>query len=170
MADMAEDFDDLLGANREAATRRTGPRLPGRAARGLAVVTCMDSRIDPLRMLSLAEGDAYILRNAGGRVSHDVLSALVLAVHLLDVRRIMVVAHTSCRMGQPSDDALHAAIADASGMDTRSLDFGAVPDQEDALRHDVQRIRSSPHLSTELSVIGCRYDLDTGLLDVLVTR
>jgi carbonic anhydrase len=80
----------------------------------------------------------------------------------------MVVAHTDCRMTKASDDSLHAAIRDASGLDTRSLDFGAISNQRAVLRRDVQRIRSSPYLPDELAVIGCVYDLDTGRLSVVV--
>jgi carbonic anhydrase len=91
-------FEDVLGANTEYAERFDDRGLAGRAARGLAVVTCMDSRISPLRLLGLGEGDAKILRNAGARVTDDVLRTLALAVHLLGVERVMLLAHTDCRM------------------------------------------------------------------------
>jgi carbonic anhydrase len=165
---MHPQFEDVLTANDEFASAYRSVELAGRAERGLGIVTCMDSRIDPLTMLGLAKGDATILRNAGARVTEDVLRTLVLAVHLLAVDRVMVVAHTDCRMTKASDDSLHAAIRDASGLDTRSLDFGAISDQRAVLRRDVQRIRSSPYLPDELAVIGCVYDLDTGRLSVVV--
>jgi carbonic anhydrase len=165
---MHPQFDDVLSANEEFASHYRSLNLAGRAARGLGIVTCMDSRIDPLTMLGLAKGDAKILRNAGARVTDDVLRTLVLAVHLLAVRRVMVVAHTDCRMTKASDDLLHAAIRDGSGLDTRSLEFGAISDQQSVLSHDVQRIRSSPYLPDELAVIGCVYDLGTGRLSVVV--
>ncbi len=91
-------FDDVLSANQ---AYSSGFRLAGlapTAARGLAVVTCIDSRIEPLQMLGLAPGDAKILRNAGARVTDDVLRSLVLAVNLLGVNRVGVVQHTGCRM------------------------------------------------------------------------
>jgi carbonic anhydrase len=116
-------FDDLLAANRTYAERFTSAGLKGRAAKGLAVVTCMDSRIEPLQMLGLSKGDAKILRNAGARVTDDVLRTLVLAVHLLGVDRVMVVAHTECRMATVSDEQVHAAIRESAGIDTRSLEF-----------------------------------------------
>jgi carbonic anhydrase len=80
----------------------------------------------------------------------------------------MVVAHTDCRMAKQTDAAVHAAIRAESGLDTRSLDFGTVADQEAVLHQDVQRIRSSPYLPAELAVIGCRYDVVTGAIEVLV--
>ena len=165
---MTDVFDDLLRANQSFSAQFENPHLAGRAARGLAVVTCMDSRIDPLRMLGLSKGDAKILRNAGARVTDDVLRTLVLAVHLLGVDRVMVVAHTDCRMSKQTDADVHAAIRAESGLDTRSLDFGTVDDQQRVLREDVQRIRSSPYLPSGLPVLGCVYDVETGALDVKI--
>ena len=133
------------------------------AAKGLAVLTCMDSRIEPLAMLGLAPGDAKILRNAGARVTDDVLRTLVLASFLLGVDRAMVVAHTKCRMASGEEDAVHDAVAEAGGPDTRSLAFLVSSDQEETLRDDVQRVRSWPYL-TNLQVGGFIYDVDTGRL------
>jgi carbonic anhydrase len=159
---VAEDpFADVLAANETyAATYRPTGR-PGRAGRGLALVTCMDSRIDPLGVLGLEPGDAKILRNAGARVTEDVLRTLVLAHHLLGVGRVMVMAHTDCRMAADTEDAVHAAIADTGGPDTRSMSFLVSPDQEAALRADVQRISSWPYLPG-VTVGGFLLDLGTG--------
>jgi carbonic anhydrase len=123
----------------------------------------MDSRIDPLGMLGLGPGDAKILRNAGARVTDDVLRTLVLATYLLDVERVMVVAHTRCRMAGGGEDDVHEAISTAGGPDTRSISFLTAPDQEEALRLDVQRVRSWPYLSN-LVVGGFIYDVDSGRL------
>ncbi len=161
-------FEDLLAANETYAARFTSSGLPGRAARGLAVVTCMDSRIEPLQMLGLSKGDAKILRNAGARVTDDVLRTLVLAVHLLGVDRVMVVAHTECRMATVTDDQVHTAILESAGIDTRSLEFRTMDDQEATLAADVQRIRSSPYLPDGLPVVGCTYDVSTGRVEVVV--
>lgn len=118
-------------------------------------------------MLGLAKGDAKILRNAGARVTDDVLRTLILAVHLLDVSRVMIVAHTGCRMSGVEDSDIHDAIARTADLDTRSIDFGAVKDQQAILHHDVQRVRSSLYLPDNLAVIGCIYDLNTGLVNVI---
>jgi carbonic anhydrase len=158
-----QTFADVLAAN-EAYSGEFGlGGLEPVAARGLAVLTCMDSRIEPLRMLGLAPGDAKILRNAGARVTDDVLRTLVLASYLLGVDRAMVVAHTKCRMAAEDEDAVHAAVEAAGGPDTRSLAFLVAPDQEATVRDDVQRIRSWPYLS-RLAVGGFLYDVDTGRL------
>ena len=154
-------FDDVLAANERYAQGFTLEGVSGRAAKRLAVLTCMDSRIDPLAMLGLRPGDAKILRNAGARVTRDVLDTLVVAAYLLDVERVMVVAHTDCRMASGGEDDIHAAIAAAGGPDTRSLRFATAPDQEAALREDVERIRSYPYLAG-VEAGGFLYDVETG--------
>ena len=160
---MTEVFADVLAAND---AYRQGFELAGleaRAARGLAVLTCMDSRIEPLAMLGLRPGDAKILRNAGARVTDDVLRTLVLATYLLGVERAMIVAHTKCRMAAGDEQDVHDAVRAAGGPDTRSLAFLVTSDQEATLRADVQRVRSWPYLA-DLQVGGFLYDVDTGRL------
>ncbi|MBF8187372.1 carbonic anhydrase [Nonomuraea sp. K274] len=156
-------FDDLYAANVKFAKRFGHSGLTGRAVRGLAVVTCMDSRIDPLGMLGLKAGDAKILRNAGARVTDDVLRTLVLAVYLLGVERILVVPHTDCGMAKATDSDVHALTLER-GVDTRSLEFHTVPDQNEALRHDLIRIRSTPFLPEGIPISGAIYDVHTGRL------
>jgi carbonic anhydrase len=123
----------------------------------------MDTRIDPLAMLGLRPGDAKILRNAGARVTDDVLRTLVLATYLLGVRRVMLVAHTNCRMAGGTEDDVHDAVKAAGGPDTRSLAFLTTTDQQESVRHDVQRIKSWPYLR-DVVVGGFVYDLETGRL------
>ena len=156
-------FEDVLAANAAYAEGFSLDGLEATAARGLAIVTCMDSRIEPLDMLGLGPGDAKILRNAGARVTDDVLRTLVLARHLLGVSRVMVVAHTQCRLACETEEQVHAAIEAAGGPDTRRISFLVAPDQEDALLADVARIRSSPYL-TDTAVGGFLYDVATGAL------
>lgn len=158
-----QTFADVLASNEVYADdfRLTG--LQARAARGLAVLTCIDSRIEPLAMLGLGPGDAKILRNAGARVTSDVLRTLVLASYLLGVDRAMIIAHTNCRMAASGEEAVHTAVHEAGGPDTRSLSFLVTDDQEATLRSDVQRVQSWPYL-TRLRVGGFLYDVDTGKL------
>jgi carbonic anhydrase len=168
-ADTTDDpFRRELAANDGYAARFSLGGLEPRAACGLAVVTCMDSRIEPLQMLGLRPGDAKIMRNAGARVTDDVLRTLVLAVHLLGVRRVLVVPHLKCRMSAQDEAEVHAAIHAASGIDTRSLELRPAPDVAATLRADVQRIRSSPYLPGDLAVGGVVYDVDTGRLHRVV--
>ncbi|HWN22462.1 MAG TPA: carbonic anhydrase [Gaiellaceae bacterium] len=161
-----DPFADVLAANAAYAHGFRLAELEPVAAKGLAVLTCMDSRIEPLTMLGLAPGDAKILRNAGARVTDDVLRTLVLAFYLLGVDRAMIVAHTKCRMAAGDEDDVHDAVNEAGGPDTRSLAFLVTNDQEATLVEDVQRVRSWPYL-TQLRVGGFLYDVDTGRLTQL---
>jgi carbonic anhydrase len=124
----------------------------------------MDSRIDPLRMLGLAPGDAKIFRNPGGRVTPQALEALVLGVHLLNVQRILVVPHTKCAMASSSLDELRRRVGESAGQDASWQSFGVVEDQEAALADDVRMIRSHPLIPESVEVGGFLYDVDTGLL------
>jgi carbonic anhydrase len=159
----ADVFDDVLVANASYVDDFRLAGLDPIAAKGLAVLTCMDSRIEPLAMLGLRPGDAKILRNAGARMTEDVLRTLVLARYLLGVERIMIVAHTRCRMAGSTEQEVHDAILRAGGPDTRSISFLLAPDQEEALRADVQRVRSWPYL-VDTAVGGFIYNVDTGKL------
>lgn len=157
------DFADVLAANRSYTETFALQGLQAVAARGLAMVTCMDSRIEPLAMLGIGPGDAKILRNAGARVTDDVLRTLVLAVHLLEVDRIMVVAHTRCKMAEATDEQMLETLA-AHGLDARALDFHLIDDQEATLRHDVEKVDAWPFLRSDVAVGGFLYDVDTGTL------
>ncbi|MDX6426904.1 MAG: carbonic anhydrase, partial [Gaiellaceae bacterium] len=113
----------------------------------------------------LEPGDAKILRNAGARVTSDVLRTLVLASHLLGVDRLMVIAHTDCRM-TGTEAEVHKALRDAGAPDTRALDFLVTEDQQKTVHDDVELLRSSPYL-THVRVGGFRYDVETGRLTQL---
>ncbi len=166
--DTPDIFRDVLDANARYAESFQDESRPGRAARGLAVVTCMDSRIEPLTMLGLQRGDAKILRNAGARVTDDVLRTLVLAVALLGVERVLVVAHTDCGMTKNGEEQVQQAVRAATGADARSIDFGTIDDQHATLERDVQRVRSWPYLPPGMPVAGLLYDVRTGRLQVEV--
>lgn len=156
-------FDDVFSANVEYVANFHLKGLQPIAQRGLALVTCMDSRIEPLDMLGLKPGDAKILRNAGARVTDDTLRTLVLAVYLLGVERVLVLPHTRCKMASvENDDVVHDTIEEQYGVDTRSLEFHTDNNQLAALRHDLERIRHHPLLPKGLPVTGAIYDVDTG--------
>lgn len=159
-----DGFEDVLSANKEYAAQFKYSELTGRAAKGLAIVTCMDSRINPLSVGGMRSGDAKILRNAGARVTDDVLRTLVLATYLLGVNRILVMPHTDCRMANESEEELHTHIDREYGVDTRALEFRTVKDQRAALVQDVQQIRSYPLLRDGVIVGGAIYDVKTGTI------
>jgi carbonic anhydrase len=160
-----DSFEDLLAANQDFVEHFTDQHLTGRAAKGLAVVTCMDSRINPLAVLGMQAGDVKILRNAGARVTDDVLRTLVLASYLLNVKRVLVMPHTDCKMASATEDQIHELIQAEYGVDTRSIEVRVVPDQLEALARDVTRIRSYPLLPDDLAVGGAIYDVTTGELN-----
>lgn len=162
---MRDVFADVQEANARYAENYTGSDLTGVAREGLAIVTCMDSRIAPLSVVGLQPGDVKIIRNAGARVTHDVLRTLVLATHLLGVTRVLVMPHTDCKMASGDEWSVHEQIRLATGTDTRSLEIQTVGDQRAALAIDVMRIRSFPLLPSSLHVAGAILDLHTGSLE-----
>jgi carbonic anhydrase len=161
---VSTEFDDLLAANRDFADHFTLSGFDGVAHAGIAIVTCMDSRIDPLRMLGLKPGDAKIFRNPGGRVTEAALEALVLGVHLLGVDRILVIPHTRCAMASSTQDELRERVGASAGQDASWQTFGVVEDQEAALADDVQVVRAHPLIPKSVAVGGFLYDVDTGLI------
>ena len=157
-------FDDLLEANRRYQTDFHDSGIRGTAAKGLAVLTCMDSRIEPLRMLGLSPGDAKIFRNPGGRIDNLALEALVLGTHLLNVDRVLVVPHTRCAVASNSAAELRTRVGASAGKDASWMSFHVIEDQERALREDVAKVRSHPLIAKGTVVGGFLYDVDTGLL------
>ena len=160
-----ESFADLLSANSKFVSAFEDENLTGTARKGLAIVTCMDSRINPLAVVGMKSGDAKILRNAGARVTDDVLRTLVLATYLLAVDRVLVMPHTDCRMASGDEESIHASIEGKHGIDTRSVEFKMVTDQRAALAADVASIRSYSILPKKLVVAGAIYNVGTGELE-----
>ena len=166
MSEFPKDhFADILTANSQFVNGFQHSELTGTARKGLAIVTCMDSRISPLAVVGMQAGDAKILRNAGARVTDDVLRTLVLASYLLGVNRVLVMPHTDCRMAIADEAAIHSTIKEQYGIDTSSLEFRTVSNQRAALIEDVARIRSYPLLQKGVSVAGAIYDVSTGQLE-----
>ncbi len=161
-------FADLLTANRAYAEEFKLAGFDGVARAGVAVVTCMDSRIDPLGMLGLSPGDAKILRNPGGRVTDAALLALVLGVNLLGVNRILVVEHTRCAMATDSVAAIRNRLSGASGKDASWMSIDVISDQSASIRDDVVKVRAHPLIDDSVAVGGFLYDVDTGLLQPIV--
>lgn len=159
-----DDFDELLAANATYAEGFSDGGFDGIARAGVGIVTCMDSRIEPLAMLGLHLGDAKILRTPGGRVDHTTLEALVLAVHLLGVNKILIIAHTRCAMASNSTAELIGRVEASAGHEASWLSITAVADQVESLADDVQKLRTHPLVPDNVVVGGFIYDVDTGLL------
>jgi carbonic anhydrase len=164
----SDGFEDLLQGNREYQERFSLAGFDGIAHAGVAMVTCMDSRIEPLEMIGLQVGDAKILRTPGGHVTPHALIGCILGVHLLGVRRILVVPHTRCAMASGRDADIVASVRASTGEDLSDLEIGASPDQRSRLEADVRLLREHRHLAGRALVGGFLYDVDTGNLTQLV--
>lgn len=162
--DVVPGFADLLSRNAAYQEGFRHGNFDGIARAGVAMVTCMDSRIEPLGMLGLEVGDAKIIRTPGGRLTPDALVGCVLGVHLLGVQRILVVPHTRCAMASGEDADIVAKARAATGEDLSDLVIGASPDQRSRLVEDVTALREHPHVAGRALVGGFLYDVDTGAL------
>ena len=161
---------ELLAANEnyaaEFASTNKG-QIPTPPARKLAVVTCMDARLDPHRFLGLAEGDAHIIRNAGGRASDDALRSLIISEQLLGTREVLVIHHTECGMLTFDNDSLRQQLQQEHNADASSIDFLPFSDLEKSVRDDVRAIRESAFIPDDIIVTGFIYDVHTGQLQAV---
>lgn len=150
-------IEDLLAANAgyAAARANVGDRRPGRR---LAVLTCMDARIDVFAVLGLHLGEALVLRNGGGRVTDDVLRSLALATHVLGVDTVIVMQHTKCGLAGVTDEELR----ELTGAD---LGFFSIDDHAAALREDIELLAAKPYLAPLQVVAGFVYDVESGEID-----
>ena len=155
--------DEILAANERyaAAFKRDG--LPAPPARRFAVVTCMDARLDPAKFLGLDEGDAHVIRNAGGLVTDDALRSLVISHWLLGTQEAFVIAHTDCGMLTFTNEDLRAKLA-AEGADADAVDFLPFADLEESVRAGMRQIAESPLLPGSFTATGFVFDVHTGRL------
>jgi carbonic anhydrase len=156
-------IDDLVQANSEYARTFELGNLPIPPARKLAIVTCMDARILPSRAFGLEEGDAHIIRNAGGR-AREALRSLIISQRLLGTREIAVIHHTGCGMLTFTNQDLHAKVKAELGADSTGIDFLTIKDVHESVREDVGFLLSSPLISPDVTVRGFVYDVQTGKL------
>jgi carbonic anhydrase len=152
----------LIEANRSYSQTFDAGGIPKLPARRLFVLTCMDARVDPLRLLGLELGDAHIMRNAGGRVSDDALRSLVVSSVLQGTRDVAVIHHTDCGLGATTDEQMRADLA-SHGTDVGNLWIGAFGDVDESVRDDVATLRASL-AGAEVRVTGYVYDVRTGAL------
>ncbi|MGH3022790.1 MAG: beta-class carbonic anhydrase [Gaiellaceae bacterium] len=154
--------DILTAANEGYAGGFSSGDLPMPPGRRLAVVTCMDARLDPARFLGLEPGDAHVIRNAGGLVTDDALRSLVISHWLLGTQEVAVIAHTDCGMLTFTNDDLRGRLADEAGADAGHVDFLPFDDLETSVRGSLQAIRESPLLPGSLELSGWVYDVTSG--------
>ena len=153
--------DEVRAANDEYASGFSKGDLPIPPGRKLAVVACMDARLDPARALGLEEGDAHVIRNAGGRAA-DALRSLVISQQLLGTNEVIVLHHTDCGMLSFDNATLQGICQERLGVDAADMDFLPFGDLEQSVRDDVALIRSSPVIPDDITVSGFIYDVKTG--------
>ena len=180
---MSQILEEVLSSNTEyAANFGDRSKLPITPARHFAILTCMDARLDPAKYAGLAEGDAHVIRNAGGRASDDAIRSLIISYKLLGTREWFVIHHTDCGMETFTDevmrDLLHASLETATidengwhdnhhnqgSSEAKYIDWLTISDNAKSVIEDVHRIRHHPLVPTDIPIYGYIYDVRTGKL------
>ena len=180
---MSKVLDEVLNANQKYAGAFTKGDLTMPPARRFAILTCMDARLDPAKFAGLSEGDAHVIRNAGGRASDDAIRSLVISYKLLGTREFFVIHHTDCGMEFFTDEvmrkllaaSLETAVLAADGFrdvgkgpgstEGEFIDWLTIRNQAESVLADVKRIRSHPLVPRTIPIYGFIYDVRTGLLN-----
>ena len=157
-------IDELLANNESFAARVEEAHLPVEPGRHLAIVTCMDSRLDVFAALGLGDGEAHVLRNAGGVVTDDVVRSLAISQRLLGTREIMLIHHTDCGMQQTTDDGFKRAVEAETGI-RPSWAVESFGDAEQDVRQSIARLMASPFIPHKDAIRGFVFDVDTGKLN-----
>jgi carbonic anhydrase len=158
-------LDEIRTANESYAEQFDKGHLPVPPARRLAVVTCMDARLDPAKFLGLEEGDAHVIRNAGGVLSDDALRSLIISHWLLGTQEAVVIAHTDCGMLTFTNEDIHGKLEAEAGADASEIDFLPFSDLEASVRESVRKVEESPLLPESFSATGFVYDVRSGRLE-----
>src|SRR5437870_1444173 len=154
-------IDEVTAANESYASGFANAALPMPPGRKLAVVTCMDARLDPARFLGLEEGDAHVIRNAGGIVNDETIRSLVISHHLLGTEEALVIGHTDCGMLTFTNAEVHERL----GPESESIDFQPFPDTAKRVRQSVETIRTHPLLPDSFGASGFVYDVASGRIE-----
>jgi carbonic anhydrase len=153
--------DEVVAANSRYAAAFANGALSAAPRRKLVVVTCMDARLDPARFLGLEEGDAHVIRNAGGLVNDETIRSLVISQHRLGTEEALVIGHSDCGMLTITNADLHERL----GPGSESIDFQTFPDVAESVRQSVEKIRSHPLLPDSFGASGFVYDVETGRIE-----
>jgi carbonic anhydrase len=155
--------DELEANNRRFSAAFTGGRLSSTPVRKMLVLTCMDARMDPLRLLGLHDGDSHVVRNAGGRASDDAIRSIIVSQQLLATRQVVVIHHTHCGLSNVTNAELRQRLSPVLGSKIAELDFLPFgPDVAQSVRDDVRGLREHPLLAPETKVLGYVYDVSNG--------
>jgi carbonic anhydrase len=158
-----DDIDELLANNRAFAASLPTLHLDVRPRRRLAVVACMDSRLNVFAALGLRDGEAHILRNAGGAITDDMIRSLAVSQRRLGTRAVMLIHHTDCGMQRITDDGFRAELQQATGI-APAFAIESFTDVDADVRQSILRVRRSPFLPHRDLVRGFVYDVDTHAL------
>ena len=156
--------NEFLAANAEYADSFTKGDLPMPPGRRTAVLVCMDARIDPAKALGLEEGDAHVIRNAGGLATDDAIRSLVISHQLLGTREFVIIHHTDCGMLTFTNEVIRDQLQRDLGADASAIDFLPFSDLDASVRGDLATIRSSPLIPRDIPVRGFVYDVRSGAL------
>ena len=155
-------FEQFMKANQAYVDLHGTAHLPIHPKTRVAIVTCMDSRLHVAQALGLALGDAHILRNAGGRVTEDMIRSLVISQQQLGTREIIVIHHTHCGAQTFENAAFTQQLECDLGVDVHDKDFLPFTDVEESVREDMALLRQSPLIPDDVEISGAVYDVDTG--------
>ena len=158
------EVQEFQKANDAYASSFSKGNLPMPPGRHVVVLTCMDARLDPARFLGLEEGDAHVIRNAGGRASDDALRSLTISEQLLGTNEVVVIHHTDCGMLTFSNEDLRKKLKQELNADAEHIDFLPFKDLEQSVRDDVATIKNSPFIPKNIEVSGFIYDVRSGRL------
>jgi len=153
--------DEVTAANERYVSGFAEGELPMPPGRQFAVVTCMDARLDPAGFLGLEEGDAHVIRNAGGLVNDETIRSLLISHHLLGTEEALVIGHTDCGMLTFTNADVHGKL----GPESEGIDFQPFPDVAERVRQSVETIRSHPLLPDSFGASGFVYDVRTGRIE-----
>ena len=156
-------IDTLLANNAKYAAKFSKANLPVPPAKKIAIVTCMDARLEIGALLGLEEGDVHVIRNAGGVVTDDVIRSLTVSQRLLGTREIMLIEHTDCGMLKFTDAELKETIQRETGI-RPPFAFDTFSDLEDEVKQSIARIQASPFLLHKDAIRGFMYEVETGRL------
>ena len=164
---MVDDFSDVAESNADYVTAFPGKDVPGLPAKKMLLLTCMDCRILPHQALGMELGDMKVLRNGGGQLNSAIESDIVLANHVLECDRILIMQHTRCGMAASTLESVREAVESNTGVDASQFTPSVIDNQMEKLTQDVKTLRSNPLLKSNVVVQGAMYDVDTGKVDFI---
>ncbi len=164
---MVDDFSDVAESNADYVAAFPVKAVPGLPAKKMLLLTCMDCRILPHQALGMELGDMKVLRNGGGQLNSAIESDIVLANHVLDCDRILIMQHTRCGMAASTLESVREAVESNTGVDASQFTPSVIDNQMEKLTRDVKTLRNNPLLKSNVVVQGAMYNVDTGKVDFI---